>query len=109
MSPWLGRRLGGLERVPVCRGPPRAGSLGERGKTGLQPGLPKHRRRQRRTRTCNASLAGWRTDSLLCRGGLRSPLAGERHRERRVHGRWRWLSTTSEASHGFLRTRARVI
>ncbi|MGO9975551.1 MAG: hypothetical protein ACLP01_22685 [Solirubrobacteraceae bacterium] len=37
MSPWLGRRWGGLERVPVCRGPPRAASLAERERPGCRP------------------------------------------------------------------------
>ena len=121
-SPWRRILRGDARMSPRTRSP--VGRIGVRAllqgattrgfarrtrKTGLPPGLPKHRRRQRRTKLCSASLAGWRTDFPLCRAGLRSLLAGERHRERRAHGRWRWLSTTSDASLGFLRSRLRVI
>lgn len=68
---WAGR----VAVVLFCRGPPQFGCPSERRKTGSPPGLPQHRRLQRRTKTIStASVAGERTDPQPARrsGPVRS-------------------------------------
>ena len=73
----------------LARGPPGGPSTR---KTGWPPGLPEHRRRQRRTRTQVQYTRAVDGPSCARPGSARLVSRSERHRERRNVRGWRWPS-----------------
>jgi hypothetical protein len=83
------------QTTPTARGPPRNPDDPLTGKTGRTPGLSKHRRRQRRTRSQGLDFTGSSDGQQHRHADLRAQTPAETHREHPRFGCWRWLLATN--------------
>jgi hypothetical protein len=87
------------QTTPTARGPPRNPDDPLTGKTGRTPGLSKHRRRQRRTRSQGLDFTGPSDGQQHRHADLRAQTPAETHREHPRFGCWRWLLATNPGGH----------